>query len=51
MWTPGPFEMGVVGLIALLIFGRRIPEAISAMGKSIGEFRRGLKERGDGNVE
>ncbi len=47
MWTPGPMEIVVIGIVALLIFGRRLPEIIGNMGKGIREFRRGLKETDD----
>ena len=43
MWTPGPLEMVVIGIIAVLIFGRKLPEMIGNMGKGIREFRKGLK--------
>ena len=38
----GPAEIGVVAVIALLLFGRRLPEVMRGMGKGIVEFKRGL---------
>jgi sec-independent protein translocase protein TatA len=39
----GPFEMMVFGLIALLLFGKRLPEVARSMGKGIVEFKRGMR--------
>ena len=40
---PGPTELIVIGVIALLIFGKRLPEVGKSLGKSIVEFKKGLK--------
>jgi sec-independent protein translocase protein TatA len=41
----GPWEIAIVVVIALLIFGpRKLPELGSSFGKSIRGFRQGLKE-------
>lgn len=41
----GPWEIAIVVVIALLVFGpRKLPELGSSMGKSIRGFRQGLKE-------
>lgn len=41
---PGGSEWIVVGLVALLIFGRRLPDVARSVGKSIVEFKRGLRD-------
>ena len=43
-WVPGPLELGVILVVALLFFGRRLPEVAKSMGKSIVEFKKGLKD-------
>jgi len=39
----GPFEMMVFGVIALLLFGKRLPEVARSLGKGIVEFKRGIR--------
>ena len=40
---PGGSEWIVIALLGLLIFGRRLPEVGRGLGKSIVEFKKGLK--------
>ncbi len=41
---PGGGEWLIVLLIALLLFGSRLPSVMRSMGKSINEFKKGLHE-------
>ncbi len=41
---PGGTEWIVIALVALLLFGRRLPEVARSVGKSIVEFKRGMKD-------
>ncbi len=38
----GPYEMIVVGLVALLFFGNRLPEVMRSLGKGVNEFKKGI---------
>lgn len=38
----GPYELLVVGVIALLLFGKRLPEVARSLGKGIVEFKKGM---------
>ncbi|RIK63826.1 MAG: Sec-independent protein translocase TatA [Planctomycetota bacterium] len=40
-------ELMIIGVIALLIFGRRLPEVGRSLGKGIVEFKKGLQDTGD----
>jgi sec-independent protein translocase protein TatA len=40
---PGGIEWIIILIVALLIFGKRLPEAMKSMGKGIVEFKKGVK--------
>ena len=44
MFTPGFQELIVIGVIAVLLFGKRLPEVAKSLGKSYNEFRKGLTD-------
>lgn len=50
---PGPGEWIIIGIIAILIFGNRLPEVGKSLGKGIIEFKRGLRQVKDemGDIE
>ena len=44
MWMPGPLEWAAIVVVALLIFGRRLPDVARSVGKSIVEFKKGIRD-------
>ena len=41
-FSPSMPEMMIVGVIALLLFGKRLPEVARSMGKGMREFKEGI---------
>jgi TatA/E family protein of Tat protein translocase len=44
MWVPSTAELCIVGVIAFLLFGRKLPEYARAIGSSVWELKDGLKK-------
>jgi sec-independent protein translocase protein TatA len=44
MFNLGPWELAIVGVVAILLFGKRLPEVMRSLGKSYNEFRKGLSD-------
>jgi len=42
-WTPSPWELMAIMVIALLLFGKRLPDVARSLGKGVVEFKKGLK--------
>lgn len=42
-WMPGPMEWIIIAVVALVLFGRRLPEVGRSLAQGIVEFKRGLK--------
>ncbi|MFK7818383.1 MAG: twin-arginine translocase TatA/TatE family subunit [Planctomycetaceae bacterium] len=47
----GGYEWIIFLLIALLLFGKRLPGAMRSVGQSITEFKRGMNEPTDDSSE
>ena len=39
----GPMEWGIILIVSLLIFGKRLPSVMKNLGKGIVEFKRGVQ--------
>jgi sec-independent protein translocase protein TatA len=40
----GPWEVIVIAFVALLLFGKRLPEVAKSAGKAVVQFKKGLRE-------
>ena len=40
----GPWEVIVIALVALLLFGHRLPDVARSAGKAVVEFKKGLRD-------
>ncbi|MGI9456333.1 MAG: Sec-independent protein translocase subunit TatA/TatB [Aeoliella sp.] len=43
MFGISPVQLLIVGVVALLLFGNRLPEVARSLGKSMTEFKRGMQ--------
>src|SRR5215470_15854713 len=43
MWGLGPSHMLIVAVIALLLFGDRLPEVMRSLGQAMVEFKKGMR--------
>jgi sec-independent protein translocase protein TatA len=41
-FSPGPMELLIIGAIAVLLFGKRLPEVGRSLGKGLVEFKKGI---------
>lgn len=44
MFGLGPMEMLIVGIIAVLLFGKRLPEVGRSLGRGLVEFKKGVRD-------
>ena len=43
-WSVGPWEVIVIAIVALVVFGKRLPEVARSAGKAVTTFKKGLHE-------
>lgn len=43
-WVPGIWELVLLLVVVLLLFGSRVPSVMRSLGLGISEFKKGLKE-------
>ncbi|MEZ6143867.1 MAG: twin-arginine translocase TatA/TatE family subunit [Planctomycetaceae bacterium] len=48
---PGPLELVIIAGIILLLFGKRLPEVMGSLGRSIVEFKKGASDENDRNSD
>jgi len=41
--TPGPWQLVIVLVVVLLLFGSRLPSVMRSLGEGITEFKKGIK--------
>lgn len=46
MFTPGPLQILILGLVVLLLFGNRLPSVMRSLGEGITEFKKGIRSEG-----
>ena len=44
MFGIGPMEIMVIGGIALLLFGKRLPTVMKSLGQGISELKKGIED-------
>jgi TatA/E family protein of Tat protein translocase len=49
-WAPGALELGIILIIALVLFGNRLPGTMRSLGQSLKEFKKGMKEGEEGET-
>ena len=42
-FTPGPFDMLIIAVIVLLLFGNRLPSVMRSLGQGVVEFEKGIE--------
>jgi len=42
-FSPGPMEMLIIGIVAVLLFGKRLPEVGRSLGRGLVEFKKGIR--------
>lgn len=51
MFSFGPAQLLILGLVVLLLFGNRLPATMRSLGQSLTEFKKGLNSTEDSRNE
>ena len=50
-YMPGPWELGIVVLLVLIVFGAgKLPQVLSQMGRGVKAFKDGMKDSEDDTI-
>jgi sec-independent protein translocase protein TatA len=41
---PGPMELTIIAIIAILLFGNRLPKVARSLGSTVTEFKKGVRD-------
>ena len=47
MFSPGPMELIIIGVVVLLLFGNRLPSVMRSLGRGVVEFKKGVSGEDD----
>lgn len=45
---PGPMELAIIGAVAVLLFGHRLPNVMRSLGQGMKEFKKAANDLVDG---
>lgn len=42
--STGPWQLMIFALVVLILFGSRLPQTMRSLGRSVNEFKKGIRE-------
>jgi sec-independent protein translocase protein TatA len=42
--STGPWQLAIFALVVLILFGSRLPQTMRSLGRSVNEFKKGIRE-------
>jgi sec-independent protein translocase protein TatA len=43
IFSPGPMELAIIAIVAVLLFGSQLPKVARSIGAAIPEFKKGIR--------